>query len=609
MMSLLPIVPQTTPAMLAGSSAGDKSGADFAETLRSESSALERTAQRSGGRDTQSPHEAQTSHELQASREEAAPAERPVSPGKAEAEAGANANGPDRGASHDGAAGEQDSAASAPAPKVEKRSAVGGEASINSAQVEAAPLLPEWLLVPQVVATPLAAVPGKMSNLATGLTPQGVNGVAELPVGLEQAGLAWVNSPARGSEALAAPQMPPVPVAAGGKVMTGEQLAPEHAAAMAASLVESTPVAVPLVSAGGAEQAPPRTANVEPWAMNENSGGLGGYGGAEVLAPRPAGRESVPLIPVSSASGESLGQPGVAVAAPLVGVEPMVATPAMNLPLTPQVAASAAGSDPVVLGQVASPEGNGATLRTERPAQIAGGNAPALGVGQPGDPGVVTVKVVTPDPADAGSEGRQFSSLSHNAAGEMEKSAKPGDGGPDEFSAMVNRPDNQLSGSVARSTTPAQSAAVAATPLPVPEARIVDQVVSRLGVSGASAESNLSLLLHPKELGEVRVDLVSGKDGLRAHLHSQTQMVQEVLERNLPRLREAFESQGLKISDLQVSCDGRRDGGNPTFQQREPGQMVPSRYRVADATEPEWLGGLERSNSGWSAAPGFSLRV
>lgn len=146
----------------------------------------------------------------------------------------------------------------------------------------------------------------------------------------------------------------------------------------------------------------------------------------------------------------------------------------------------------------------------------------------------------------------------------------------------------------------------------VGDQQIVDQVVSRVKLTGGSGDTNLSLVLHPKELGEVRVELISDKDGLKAHLHSQTQLVQEVLEKHLPRLREAFETQGLKIHDLQVSCDARRDGNGP-FQQGQGFSHSSRNWAgslAADARDDlKWSAEPPPIASGWSSQPGFSLRV
>jgi len=88
-------------------------------------------------------------------------------------------------------------------------------------------------------------------------------------------------------------------------------------------------------------------------------------------------------------------------------------------------------------------------------------------------------------------------------------------------------------------------------------------------VNQAKETGSVTLRLHPEELGQVKVELVMDKDSVRAHLHAQSQQVQEVLERHLPRLRDALEQQGLKIDQLQVSVDSQHHGNRETFQQHE----------------------------------------
>ncbi len=48
-------------------------------------------------------------------------------------------------------------------------------------------------------------------------------------------------------------------------------------------------------------------------------------------------------------------------------------------------------------------------------------------------------------------------------------------------------------------------------------------------------------------------------DRVRANFHAQSQQVQEVLERNLPQLRNALAEQGLKIDQFQVTTDKNYD--------------------------------------------------
>jgi len=164
-----------------------------------------------------------------------------------------------------------------------------------------------------------------------------------------------------------------------------------------------------------------------------------------------------------------------------------------------------------------------------------------------------------------------------------------------------------------RSTAVAASTPSAATyPAASGGGQIVDQVVSRVKLAGTGEETSLSLTLHPKELGEVRIELVADKDGLRAHLHSQNQQVQDALEKHLPRLREAFAEQGLKVHDLQVSCDSRRDGGGAFGHGRDLLYQGPTRVERGGSGEElgrEWLAEPPPAASGWSNQPGFSLRV
>ena len=103
----------------------------------------------------------------------------------------------------------------------------------------------------------------------------------------------------------------------------------------------------------------------------------------------------------------------------------------------------------------------------------------------------------------------------------------------------------------------------------ISENRIVEQTIDKFAVNQAKETGSVTLRLHPEELGQVKVELVMDKDSVRAHLHAQSQQVQEVLERHLPRLRDALEQQGLKIDQLQVSVDSQHNGNRGAFQQHE----------------------------------------
>ncbi|MDD3801171.1 MAG: flagellar hook-length control protein FliK [Desulfuromonas thiophila] len=94
----------------------------------------------------------------------------------------------------------------------------------------------------------------------------------------------------------------------------------------------------------------------------------------------------------------------------------------------------------------------------------------------------------------------------------------------------------------------------------LPASRVITQTIEHLSVHARGDSSVVTVKLHPEELGELQLRLVMEGDQLRVQLQTQHQQVQDVLERNFPRLRDALQDQGLTIEDFQVSLD---NGQNP----------------------------------------------
>jgi len=105
----------------------------------------------------------------------------------------------------------------------------------------------------------------------------------------------------------------------------------------------------------------------------------------------------------------------------------------------------------------------------------------------------------------------------------------------------------------------------------VPEAAVLAQVVTHLAGSADGESGKMVLRLKPAELGELKIDLVMQGDQLKAHLHAQSQQVQDVLERNLPRLRDALQQHGVRMDEVRVSVDSGHDSGQ-SFQQHQAHQ-------------------------------------
>lgn len=101
------------------------------------------------------------------------------------------------------------------------------------------------------------------------------------------------------------------------------------------------------------------------------------------------------------------------------------------------------------------------------------------------------------------------------------------------------------------------------------ENQVVDQVLQRIHLEGGNEQSRIVIKMHPEELGEVKLALTLEKDQLRAQLLTQSQQVQEVLEKHLPRLHEALSQQGVRLEDIQVSVDSNRHSGREFFDQQQ----------------------------------------
>ncbi len=124
----------------------------------------------------------------------------------------------------------------------------------------------------------------------------------------------------------------------------------------------------------------------------------------------------------------------------------------------------------------------------------------------------------------------------------------------------------------------------------VAESQIFDQVVTRFVGSSNGESGRMVLRLQPAELGSLKIELQVEGDRIRANLHAQSIQVQEVLERNLPQLRNALAEQGLKIDQFQVnvSSDQGQQGQFDQLaqqQQQRQNQQQPAGWQRAWDTE------------------------
>lgn len=120
----------------------------------------------------------------------------------------------------------------------------------------------------------------------------------------------------------------------------------------------------------------------------------------------------------------------------------------------------------------------------------------------------------------------------------------------------------------------------------VGESQILDQVIGRLAVERNQDVSRMSIKLQPEELGRIEIDLTVEQGRLKAQMVAQTQQVQEVLERHLPRLREALEQHGLKLDQIQVSVDAQAGDGRGFSHQHRQAEHHPRAWSGPQQTSP-----------------------
>jgi flagellar hook-length control protein FliK len=87
------------------------------------------------------------------------------------------------------------------------------------------------------------------------------------------------------------------------------------------------------------------------------------------------------------------------------------------------------------------------------------------------------------------------------------------------------------------------------------ENNILHQVLHKFRISQHLRDSRVVMKLHPAELGDLKID-VQLKDGsINANILAQSQQVQEILEKNMPRLKALMEEQGLVVNDISIKLD------------------------------------------------------
>lgn len=87
------------------------------------------------------------------------------------------------------------------------------------------------------------------------------------------------------------------------------------------------------------------------------------------------------------------------------------------------------------------------------------------------------------------------------------------------------------------------------------EDNVVHQFMARFQLGRRLAESTINIKLHPAELGELKIDLAVKEGAIKVSVVAQSQQVQEIIERNIARLRTLLEDQGFSLDNVTVTTE------------------------------------------------------
>ncbi|HHD64236.1 MAG TPA: flagellar hook-length control protein FliK, partial [Desulfobulbaceae bacterium] len=202
------------------------------------------------------------------------------------------------------------------------------------------------------------------------------------------------------------------------------------------------------------------------------------------------------------------------------------------------------------LEQVAAPAHGKSGSGVEVPRQPQDINSNFIHSNLPGVSTKTNTDTNTGSQQQAGQDGQPLAQDSASANGPQSPVMQTGQETPPVFS-----PDQAGSSGLIRSGQETTTSLSLHLPsgIEIPHSRIVDQVVDRFTLNRKLETGTITLRLHPAELGELRMEIKVEQDNIKAHITTQNPQVQDILDRNLPRLREALAQQGMNLEHMQVT--------------------------------------------------------
>ncbi len=108
---------------------------------------------------------------------------------------------------------------------------------------------------------------------------------------------------------------------------------------------------------------------------------------------------------------------------------------------------------------------------------------------------------------------------------------------------------------LSKASPAAPSESAARSSAPVMKESVIDQVVPNLTRMFQRGETRVEMQLFPKELGSMKVEVLSDKGLVTANFRVENQDVRQIVEAALPELRQSLEKQGIEVDQIQVNVN------------------------------------------------------
>jgi len=160
----------------------------------------------------------------------------------------------------------------------------------------------------------------------------------------------------------------------------------------------------------------------------------------------------------------------------------------------------------------------------------------------------------------------------------------PENSAPDQHNAVTLNTGEQIRVEVRRTgaTGSVQGPAAADGDLALEDSQVIGQVVRQARMMAAQGRTEVRVRLRPPELGAVRVELTSDQNNMvEARITAERDEVRQLIERNLPQLRQSLFAAGVEVGDFDVYAQD--PGGAPFGESLESDSSGPA----WDAAQPE----------------------